>query len=330
MSALGSTFEYDVFFSYAWATNTGDPYLRDWCRKIADTIVTLLKQRFNGDNVNFHAYLDRDQAKTAQDLDQELQAATGRSAIFVAMVSNYYTSDYCQREMNWFCDKLAVDRAAIADHVCVLRMQKVGDGKWPSRFTAANGAPLMYLDFCNSSGQPIDMAKFMLNGSLEGLADPVEKAALEIADKISEIGKKLSAKAEFQRLQKLPDMPLFFIEAETRDRQRWTECGLRLKEVPGIVLPALGPMPATATPNGTAFSGCDGLVMLRSRPEDEIGERIKSAYLLLRTISPEKTPKWALLDELDDPPPECGAFYMPRVRLQGDWVPALQKALFGA
>ena len=38
MSVLGDRYDYDVFFSYAWATPTGVPYLRDWTRAIADTV----------------------------------------------------------------------------------------------------------------------------------------------------------------------------------------------------------------------------------------------------------------------------------------------------
>jgi hypothetical protein len=332
MSSLGEPFVYDVFFSYAWANRTEDPHFRDWCRKIADTISTLLKQRFNGDGVTFRSYLDRDQNKSGQDIALELQTASQSSAIFVAMVSDYYDSYYCQQEVSWFFDQLTANGAGPADHVCILRMQDVQAGKWPARLKGLNGAPLSYMDFCNASGQPIDMAKFVLNGSLDGLAEPVEKAAIEIADKLVSIRKRLEAKATYRRSQQRPDRPLLFFEAEAKDRERWAECGRRLKDVPSIVLPARDPIPANAAANGKTFAGCDGLVLLRSRSEDEIGDRIKSAYLQLRTIfrESEQTVPWALLDEVDEPPPESEAFDLPRVRLQGDWLPALQKALLGA
>ncbi len=160
MSALGDQYEFDVFFSYAWARDTDDTKLRDWSRKIADTITTLLKQRFNGSGTKFQVYLDRDLTKSAQDIDRELESATKRSAILVSMVSNYYDTDYCRKEVDWFCDKLAADGGAIADHVCILRIQDVAQGRWPKRLSAPDGKPLVYLDFCDEIGQPIDMARF--------------------------------------------------------------------------------------------------------------------------------------------------------------------------
>src|SRR5262245_48470442 len=104
MSVLGGEYKFDVFFSYAWATKTEDPSLRNWSRKVADSIGALLRQRFNGSTAELHVYLDRDESRSGDDLSQHLKEAVEQSAIFVGLVSNFYSSDYCQREMNWFCD----------------------------------------------------------------------------------------------------------------------------------------------------------------------------------------------------------------------------------
>ena len=47
MSIVSDAYEYDVFYSYAWATNpTGDPALCNWTRMVADTISRLVRVRF--------------------------------------------------------------------------------------------------------------------------------------------------------------------------------------------------------------------------------------------------------------------------------------------
>lgn len=327
MPILASKYDYDVFFSYAWATDTGDQALRDWSRKVADGIGTLLRLRFNSED-ELGVYLDRDKSVSAEELSPTLEKAATSSAIFVVLVSSYYTSDYCQREMNWFCDQLEKSGDAIADRVCLLRVQEPRPGKWPARFRNAQGGPLTYLDLCDNKGQPLNVSNFLFNGALPDLAQPVANAALEIADKLTRLRDKLRAREAYMNSRQRPDQPVIFFEAEAQDHERWSVIASDLREAPSIVLPTGNPKPATLA-KAADYRGCDGIVMLRSRQQDELGERVKSAYLHRRTLyrSEKLEVPWALLDELDEPSPESENFSIPRVRAVGDWLTTLRRVL---
>ena len=339
MAAIGGKYEYDVFFSYAWALEaTEDPYLRDWCRKVADKVAALLRVRFNKDRSRFRAYLDRDAAKSGQALVDELKAAAERSAVFVAMVSDYYQADWCRKEQDWFCDRVAADGAALAEHVCIIRVQTTSADAWPRRLTGPDGAPLLYLDFCDPHGEPIDMAEFVIEAPTPDLAQPIEQAAVEIGDKLNAIRAKLIARAEYESSRLPPDSPVLYFEAEPQDLMRWTEFGRVLEQVPNIVLPARCPVPADAvTDADQAYGDCDGMVLLRSRPGDNIVPRVKRAFQDLRRINKEHGGKgrakvpWVLLDGLDEPPPpDIEPFKIRRVPARGDFAPEVRKALFDA
>ena len=337
MAAIGDKYGYDVFFSYAWALEkTEDPFLRDWCRLVADRIATLLRQRFNAGDRPFKHYLDRDQSKSGQALSEALKAAAEGSAVFVAMVSDYYEGDWCRKEQDWFCDRLAAEGALLSDHLYIIRVQASSTGVWPKRLTGPDGTPLLYQDFADKSGQPINMAEFMFQSPTPALAQPIGQAAIEIAAKLNAIGTKLRARAELDGSSVPPDEPLLYFEAEPQDAARWSECGHVLQGVPSIILPAQAPIAANQV-DDAPFADCDGLVLLRSRSGDNIVPRVKRAYRDLRQINGKhrtnNTPevRWVLLDDLDEAPPaDIAPFQIRRVRARGDWAPEIKKALFGA
>jgi hypothetical protein len=330
MSAVGGTYAYDVFFSYAWASNTGESDLRDWTRKVATVISSLLRVRFNGVTSGFAPYLDRDANIAGADLDKKLEGAATTSAIFVAIVSSFYNTPYCEREVQWFCDQIRKEGAPLDDRLYILRVQTAPT--WPELLKGQNGEPRLYLDLCDIRGQPVGLAQFIVDGSLKGAADGIEKAALEIGDKLVTLREQIVARDAYQRSLRPPTDPLIFLEAERTDQARWAAFADFIKGGPSIVMPAS----QTAVPadeiSSADFDGLDGLVLLRSRATDEIGSRIKTAYLRRRAIYAEKNRNlpWVLLDELDSEPPEGAAFSVPRIRPEGEWVKELLHILSGA
>jgi hypothetical protein len=327
MAVLGEQYQYDVFFSYAWGTASGDNNLRDWSRAVATATASLLRQRFNGTGKTFDFYLDHNENRSGDDLDSKLEEEVKRSAIFVALISPYYSSPYCMQEAAWFCEANGLKGEGLAERLCLLRVQTTPDQGWPEQFKGSSGKPLLYIDLCNEHGQPRSMAKYTFEKILAGLAELIEQTALEIADKISTLESRLRAQEAYRRSQAPPDRPLFFFEAEPVDRARWAECGKQIKGVPSIVLPARDPKPATSISPEDDLQGCYGILMLRSRSDDDFGRRIKSAYLHRQKLFRERREEvpWALLDDLQDGPPEEEVYEIPRVRLQGDWVKALQQ-----
>jgi len=328
MAVLGDRYDYDVFFSYAWATDTGDTHLREWSRRVGEATMGLLRVRFNGSGKDFAYYLDRDQNSSAEDLDARLKRCVERSAVFVALVSPYYDSPYCAKEVEWFCDGVGLGGEALAERMCLLRIQHTPDDSWPPRLRGTNGKPLLYKDLCNENGQPRGLASFIVEGRLTGIADLIEEVALEIADKITALANRQQAQEQYLESQSPPDKPLFFFEAEPVDRERWVECGKSLREVPSIVLPAGAPKPATEICPEQDLEGCYGILMLRSRSSDDFSRRIRKAYLHRQKLFRERQEivPWALLDDVDPPPPEEEAYDIPRVKLQGDWLKSLQQA----
>jgi hypothetical protein len=332
MSVLGDRFKYDVFFSYAWGTSTGDPHLRDWCRAIADAVASMLRIRFNASG-SFNAYLDRDESRSGQDLDVELKQAAERSGIFIAFISPFYSSDYCQKELAWFCDGNGLKGDALADRVCLLKVQDTPDDRWPDRFRGTSGQPLLYKGLCDDHGQPMSMMQFLLEKALRGMADKINEIVLEVADKISSMERRLRAQEQYIKAQAPPDKPVYFLEAEPKDQPRWAELNKFIRDVPSIVLPA-APKPATAICPDEDLKACDGMLMLRSRSDDNFSQRIQSAYLQRRELfrrPGEKTIPWipwVLLDEVDPPPPEEAIYGIPRVKVEGDdWLEDVKQAM---
>jgi hypothetical protein len=335
MSVVGGSYEYDVFFSYAWAEGeTNDQALRDWSRMVADQISTLIKVRFSKVGT-LNRYLDRDvNNKSGIELDKSLQKAAEKAAVFVAMISPYYDSDYCQKELCWFLDRAAIEGGTCAERLCLFVIQDDDELKWPSRLRELNGTRLLYKKFHSESGQPLELASFLNRAPTPLLAAPIEDAALEIGNKIKAMKDKMQARIDYEVSQRVPDNLIVFLEAEKEDEVRWAERRRQLREEgANIILPAKAPpMPATSLQNpATTYIGCDGMVLLRSRADDAIGERIKRAYLDRRQIYREGNGMvpWALLDELDEPPPEGEAFDIPRVVPVGAWVAELQQKLIG-
>lgn len=334
MSVVGPRYTYDVFFSYAWAIEeTHDPSFRDWCRAVADDITKILRQSYNHPGQpEVRIYLDRDMTRSAQDLRKELQGAAENSAIFVALVSNFYESEYCRDEAAWFCEKLAKSGADFADHVCVLRVQDFQTRALPPHFLRNGEAPL-YLNFCDDDGQPTNMPEFLNGASRPDLAQPIRNASLEIKDKIKKIREKEAALVEIDG-QLRPDEKIVFVEAETRDLVRWSEVARQLQINRSIILPeAPPPTPATAIAmTNISYGNCDGLLMLRCRTGDDIKPRVTQAYRDRREMlaTNQIMLPWVLLDDHDPPDPICVAFKIPRVRAEGDWAPAVKRAMFGA
>jgi len=331
MTVVGGNYRYDLFFSYAWAEQTKGAVLRDWSRMVADKITQLVSIRFS----DLSPYLDRDVNKhSALELDASLQAAAESAAIFVAMISPYYKSEYCQKELNWFLDRSASEGTTPAERMCLFLVQDGEDLHWPDKLREPSGTRLLFKPFYGDGGLPLDIAAFINGAPTPLLTQPILDAVLEIGNKIKELKDKLQARLNYEESQRPPINPVVFLEAEQADEGRWAELRQQLKQTGNIVLPAKAPpMPATAvTDPHTAYSDCDGIMLLRSRSDDDIGARIRKAYLDRRKIYREEKRMlpWVLLDERDDPPPEGEEFDIPRVMTRGEWIPELQHKLLGA
>lgn len=327
MSVTGK-YENDVFVSYAWGFGRSqNTALRDWSRKVTDNVTAMLRVRF-GDDLS--VFLDRDRNNnTAAALDSRFQDAAESSAVFVALVSTYYLNSYCRKELDWFLDKIAAEGSPAADRLCIFLIQSVEEEHWPERLREPSGKRLLYRTFHCPEGQPLDIAAFLNGAPTPALTQPTDQAALEIGRKLLAIKGNAEARTTYKSSQRPPDAPIMFLEAEPDDLSNWEKRRNELKEAANIILPARAPIPATEVSDpGDIYNGCDGLVLLRSRTDDNIGRRLKQAYLDRRRLKTEIP--WALLDEQEPAPPDGEAFGIPRVVPVGPWVEELRRKLHGA
>lgn len=327
MSVTGK-YENDVFVSYAWGFGRSrSTALRDWSRKVTDNVTAMLRVRF-GDDLT--VFLDRDRNNSSgAALDSRFQKAAEGCAIFVALVSTHYLNSYCRKELDWFLDKVKDEGSAVDDRLCILLIQSVTEDQWPQRLREPSGSRLLYRSFHCPEGQPLDLSAVLYGAPAPALAQPTDEAALEIGRKLLAIKGSADARTTYKSSQRAPDAPIMFLEAEADDATSWERRRDELKKAANIILPARSPIPATEVSDpGDLYNGCDGLVLLRSRSDDNIGRRIKQAYLDRRKLKAEIP--WALLDEQEPPPPDGEAFDIPRVVPEGPWVEELRRKLHGA
>jgi hypothetical protein len=324
-TVVGGDFDYDVFYSYPWSLETDDVALREWSRMVIDQINKMIRVSLNSHGRHITPYLDRDTSVSGESLDQTLKAAIEKAALVVFFIGEFSGGDYCKKELDWFLEAMRAKGASVAERASIFRIQPVTD-EWPPQLVDGNGKKLTYKDLCNEDG-PLDMAEFLNETARPLLPAAVRSAVLEIVQKLRDIKDAIAARETYRQSQKPPNRPVMYFEAERSDEMRWSEVSLTLSTAPSIVLP--GPTPATEDPIAL-YRDCDALVMLRSRLDDNISERIRRAYLGRRQILKDQKARvipWVLLDFAEPAPPEVAAFEMPRIVPRGDWVADLRQAL---
>ena len=97
------SFDHDVFISYAHFDNMPDREgEKGWVEQFAQQLSIRLLKRF-GESVDIW----RDPAlKRSQLFDRVIEKAVQGAGVMISLVTNrYLNSEYCQQEMQWFCEK---------------------------------------------------------------------------------------------------------------------------------------------------------------------------------------------------------------------------------
>jgi len=332
MTIAGGTYRHDVFYSYAWGEKQlGTGALRDWTRNYINHVNTLLKLRFNNNSQQLSIFLDSECLENGARLDAALEKAVRGSALFVAVISKFYRDSYASRELRWFLDQMAADGSNLDQRLLILLIDRVDEDQWPAELRDRSGDRILFqrLHDDDEDGAPLDFSQFIMGGPTPQLGAPGKETALEIQKKLVAIKKDNEARTAYESAQRPPASSIVFFEAESQDEPNWKTHRQHLSGAEHIILPAATPQPATAMTEAT-YGDCDGMVLLRSREDDQIAERLRKAYLGRRAVlSKGKLVPWVLLDELDNPPPEADAYRIPSVVPRGDWVPELQRKLLG-
>ena len=327
MSFVGDPFEYDVFFSYAYADAAiGSTALGEWSRKVAgylnDLVATALSVEGHG---KFSYFVDTQRLMSASPLTDDLRSAVERSALLVVMMSPVYLNrPYCVQELTDFLARRDLNHCVILE-----ALPTESEDLWPDALRDSARQRVLTRRLYDGLG-PIDLAASTIGAPMVNLATPLEELATEISDKLKEEKRQRSATASYSAGQEIPDDPVLYLLAELKDKDSWDRrrkaLGDRRQKIQGgtlIVLPDQVAAELQLEELKDERGVCDGLVLLRSRVPDGIFARLKRAYFDRRTIyqTTRKPIPWAVLDEAPEHPlPGGEAFRVPRVSAkESDW-----------
>lgn len=348
MSYIGDPYEYDVFFSYPHAVEAlrGRTTLREWSLKVIDTIaeIVTLSLADEPDGENFHFYLDRDHAASADPLTDKLEEAVQKSAVFVIFMSPFYKR-WSLKELDWFLAKAKADGRGFRQCV-LLEVQRTSERAWPEQLVDKAGEQLFHKRLTDEVGLPLDFERFKATQTLPNTGNLLTNIAIEIRNKLIEVRRLRTAQRSMaaskvnawnQVGQAPPDDRLIYLDAELEDHQTWRDRRDTLSAARTVVLPDSpleAPMGERSEGVLNIYKDCDALILHRVREDDAIQPRIRRAFQDRRLLyqKERKAMPWAVLDELPDAPlPSAATFRVPRVSTrESDWADRLFQALGGA
>jgi hypothetical protein len=136
-----TSFDHDIFISYARVDNQPDGG-KCWVSLFQDELVKRL-DRHLGQIGAAKIWWDSD-LDGSQVFNQTIRDTINRSALFLALTSEgYLQSDYCQKELDWFCEKakaeppglIVGDRARIFN----ILIDDIPHKRWPPEYGGTNG-----------------------------------------------------------------------------------------------------------------------------------------------------------------------------------------------
>ncbi|HEU0185340.1 MAG TPA: toll/interleukin-1 receptor domain-containing protein [Blastocatellia bacterium] len=129
-------FENDIFISYSHLDQRADK----WVSKFHDRLEAELKPYTSKDlKIWRDPRLDGNQL-----FDQTIKTAIDSTGMLLALNSfAYKDSDYCQQELQWFCERMRKDgwRSSVGDRkrICNVRLNNLPFKEWPPAFSGASG-----------------------------------------------------------------------------------------------------------------------------------------------------------------------------------------------
>src|SRR5262245_41801885 len=99
-----SSFDYDIFISYAHVDNVVPRGARGWVERFQEELEIELSRRM-GRVGAAKIWWDKD-LDGSQIFNETIRQTITQSALFIALTSSgYLKSDYCMKELDWFCEK---------------------------------------------------------------------------------------------------------------------------------------------------------------------------------------------------------------------------------
>jgi hypothetical protein len=101
--AYTAGFEHDIFISFSHEDNLAPAGAKGWVELFRESLeIWLLRRGLTGLDI----WWDREQLRGNTDFDARIEQVLGSTALLLVLHShNYRQSDYCRKELGWFCAK---------------------------------------------------------------------------------------------------------------------------------------------------------------------------------------------------------------------------------
>lgn len=347
--------------------------LREWTRELARHITAHLRMGLADDGV-FKHYLDERNTESGADLGQEIENAARKSALILVIMSPFYRdSDWCRKEVHWFFEQARADGRG--PEQCVLRLavrtkHDVASNKgWPPELIGSDGSPVHSGEpfYDAATNTPIELESTEAqNGPLKSLIAEIMRKLQRFRDQ-RRIGITPAAHARAGAIVATetvvpavsevmhpapsgtapppdgsdPVLPQLYLQRHADAAQwRWARDALSKVALvlPREMEPEAEELSLLLTYNRRrqkALMNCQGLVLLRSKPDEPTDLQVSSGYddrKTLRSLA-KKTLPWVLVDRTGAAePPLPTAYELPRVSADENedvWLQKLIHALEG-
>lgn len=179
-------FEYDLFISYAHVDNLTTPNeSKGWITTFEEFLAVFLSRRVGEiDGVKIWRDLTLD---GSQLFDETIQNRIKESAIFLAFTSTgYLTSDYCQKELQWFHQNASGDKLGInvGDRMRVFNvlLNNIPYKNWPQCYGKTSGYPFYNSEDDEDLGYPIRCAGEVFEDRLRKLVEAIYRTLTAIKE----------------------------------------------------------------------------------------------------------------------------------------------------
>lgn len=182
--AYTTGFDHDVFISFSHQDNLAPEGAKGWVAQFREHLEIWLRRRGLHD---LDIWWDKEQLRGNTDFDARIEKVLGSTALLVVLHSrNYRQSDYCRRELDWFCAHAGQhplglnvgDRRRILNVLInnIPHQEWTASDHWTKPLSGTTGIPLHDADKVDDFGDPVPPEQF------ERALKPIVTAAVETLD----------------------------------------------------------------------------------------------------------------------------------------------------
>lgn len=328
-----------------------NPLLREWTRELAKHIAAKLRVGLADDGGFEYYLDERNTESGADLRLEIENAARKSALIFVIMSPFYRDSEWCRKEVGWFFEQAAADGRGLEQCVVRMVSRTKHEQKekkvWPPELVGSDGRPVHSGEpfFDATTNTPIELEKpEFLNGPVKSLIAEIMRKLQRFRDQ-RRIGITPAAHARPERhhvaietrIPAVPtmahpapagtapppdggddlDLPQLYLQRHA-DAAEWQWARKALSAValvlPREMEPEAQEISLLSTYNHRrreALMNCQGLVLLRSKPDEPTDLQVSSGYddrKTLRSLA-KKTLPWVLVDRTGAAAPQLPAAY---------------------